>query len=364
MAARSTSATRRRSSTTPARTRSAPPASWRSRRSWRAATGSGWSGCEAPRAPAETLTAVHPPRYVRGIEELCAARRRRDRRRHARRRGLLRGGAARGRRRLRARRPAAAAARRRPGFCALRPPGHHAEPRARDGLLPVRQRRGRGAARARRARARARAGARLGRPPRQRHERDLPRLADGAVRLASTSGRSIPAPGRRATSGSGAGAGYTINLPVPAGAGDAALRLAARARRRAARARATRPSSILISAGFDAHRDDPLAGCRADRGRLRGARRARVRAPRRRAGGAGRRGARGRLRPARARRLDGGDAAGADGAGSAGARSDVPLVPEARAAAARLAEHWPALAASEQALSRAFAGRRIRCPGS
>ena len=50
--------------------------------------------------------------------------------------------------------------------------------------------------------------------------------------------------------------------PCPAGVGRRGYVLARRARRRAARRARTRPSSSLISAGFDAHRDDPLAGCR------------------------------------------------------------------------------------------------------
>ena len=57
-----------------------------------------------------------------------------------------------------------------------------------------------------------------------------------------------------------AGEGYTINLPVPPGAGDEQFtslveHVVARA------ARAWEAELILISAGYDAHRDDPLAGC-------------------------------------------------------------------------------------------------------
>jgi acetoin utilization deacetylase AcuC-like enzyme len=60
--------------------------------------------------------------------------------------------------------------------------------------------------------------------------------------------------------GSGDGVGYTVNLPVPAGAGDevfcslvdhVAVPLA----------RAFEPQLILISAGYDAHLDDPLGQC-------------------------------------------------------------------------------------------------------
>ena len=60
--------------------------------------------------------------------------------------------------------------------------------------------------------------------------------------------------------GSGEGTGFSLNLPVPGGSGEEAFRslvehVAAPA------ARAFRPDLILISAGFDAHRDDPVGGC-------------------------------------------------------------------------------------------------------
>ena len=60
--------------------------------------------------------------------------------------------------------------------------------------------------------------------------------------------------------GSDAGAGATVNLPVPSGSGDETfcslvehviVPLLA----------AYEPGLVLISAGFDAHADDPLAGC-------------------------------------------------------------------------------------------------------
>ena len=61
--------------------------------------------------------------------------------------------------------------------------------------------------------------------------------------------------------GAGAGRGATVNVPLPAGVGDAGFRrvyadvLTPLAER-------FRPELILISAGFDAHWDDPLAGLR------------------------------------------------------------------------------------------------------
>ena len=69
-----------------------------------------------------------------------------------------------------------------------------------------------------------------------------------------------PGSGRASELGRGRGEGYTVNLPVPPGSGDdtfvslvrdVALPLA----------RSYRPQLVLVSAGFDAHADDPLADC-------------------------------------------------------------------------------------------------------
>jgi acetoin utilization deacetylase AcuC-like enzyme len=69
-----------------------------------------------------------------------------------------------------------------------------------------------------------------------------------------------PGTGAVSDCGSGAGEGYTVNLPVPGGTGDdlwcslvehVAVPLAGD----------YEPQLVLVSAGFDAHADDPLAGC-------------------------------------------------------------------------------------------------------
>jgi len=69
-----------------------------------------------------------------------------------------------------------------------------------------------------------------------------------------------PGTGPAADVGSGEGRGFTVNLPVPPGAGDrvfcslvdgVVVPLA----------RSFEPQLVLISAGYDAHRDDPLAQC-------------------------------------------------------------------------------------------------------
>ncbi len=68
-----------------------------------------------------------------------------------------------------------------------------------------------------------------------------------------------PFTGSAEEQGSGAGLGFTVNLPLPAGTGDVGYELAY----------STRvipvlddfePEAILVSAGFDAHHLDPLAG--------------------------------------------------------------------------------------------------------
>ncbi len=58
--------------------------------------------------------------------------------------------------------------------------------------------------------------------------------------------------------GRGEGAGYTLNVPMPAGAGDSEFGAAFRDLLLPV-AREFAPQFVLVSAGFDAHRDDPLA---------------------------------------------------------------------------------------------------------
>ena len=69
-----------------------------------------------------------------------------------------------------------------------------------------------------------------------------------------------PGSGAAAERGTGAGAGATINLPVPAGSGDAVF-TSLLAHVLAPAATRYEPELILVSAGFDAHARDPLAGC-------------------------------------------------------------------------------------------------------
>ena len=70
-----------------------------------------------------------------------------------------------------------------------------------------------------------------------------------------------PGTGDRRERGRGKGVDCTLNAPLPAGSGDAEYIDVFRDQLRPALDR-FRPEAILISAGFDAHRDDPLAGMR------------------------------------------------------------------------------------------------------
>ena len=67
-----------------------------------------------------------------------------------------------------------------------------------------------------------------------------------------------PGTGRATESGTGAGEGFTINVPMEAGEGDDDYR-AVFQKVLVPAADAFKPELVIISAGFDAHRDDPLA---------------------------------------------------------------------------------------------------------
>ncbi len=72
-----------------------------------------------------------------------------------------------------------------------------------------------------------------------------------------------PGTGAASFTGVGAGEGHTINLPVPPGSGpDEFLALVEHIV--APVAREFRPGLLIVSAGYDAHRADPLASCLLD----------------------------------------------------------------------------------------------------
>ena len=67
-----------------------------------------------------------------------------------------------------------------------------------------------------------------------------------------------PGTGRESERGRGAGEGYTINVPMEAGEGDDEYR-AIFHKVLVPAAEQFKPELVIISAGFDAHKDDPLA---------------------------------------------------------------------------------------------------------
>ncbi len=83
---------------------------------------------------------------------------------------------------------------------------------------------------------------------------------DPSVLYLSTHQRGIyPGTGAAEERGRGAGEGATVNIPLPAGAGDAAFQRIAQAIITPIADR-FRPEMLIVSAGFDAHWRDPLAG--------------------------------------------------------------------------------------------------------
>jgi acetoin utilization deacetylase AcuC-like enzyme len=150
------------------------------------------------------------------------------------------------------------------GFCGLRPPGHHAEPSRAMGFCLFNNV----------AVAARHALDSLGLSRVFVFDWDVHHgngtndifHSDPAVLFASIHQSPLyPGTGPLSDVGSGPGEGYSINLPVPPGSGeDVWLPLLAHVVVPAARA--FEPELILVSAGFDAHRDDPLADCRLETG--------------------------------------------------------------------------------------------------
>jgi acetoin utilization deacetylase AcuC-like enzyme len=220
----------------------------------------GWERREAPRASEEELMLIHPREHVERIRELCRSGGAIDADTYAGEasyeaalraaggacemtRALLRGEAS-------------------AGFCAVRPPGHHAEPSHAMGFCLFDNI----------AVAAALAIAELGVERVFILDWDVHHgngTAEAFRRRADVLFASIhqggifPGTGALADAGSGPGEGYTINLPVPAGSEeDVWLSLLEHVILPAAEE--FRPQLVLVSAGFDAHRDDPLAECRLE----------------------------------------------------------------------------------------------------
>ena len=146
-------------------------------------------------------------------------------------------------------------------FALVRPPGHHAEPDRAMGFCVFNN------AAIAAAAARAQFGC----------ERIL--LVDWDVHHGNGSQRAFwtrpdvlyfsthrappfyPRTGRLEEVGEGLGRGYTVNLPLPAGTGDDDF-VALYQALLVPIAADFRPDLVVVSAGFDAHRDDPLGGMR------------------------------------------------------------------------------------------------------
>jgi acetoin utilization deacetylase AcuC-like enzyme len=226
----------------------------------------GWCGYERVESPAcdpKLLTAVHPGRYVTAIREMSQAGGARvdadtvvsagswEAARHAA------GGAV-----ALAERVVSGAAP--TGFSIHRPPGHHAEPDRAMGFCLFNN-----VAVAARFALDHLGLARVMIVDYDVHHgngtnaifHDDPRVLFVSIHQSPL----YPGTGPLADVGSGRGEGYCVNLPVAPGAGDAefcglvsgvAVPLA----------RAFAPQLLLISAGFDAAADDPLANCRVTPG--------------------------------------------------------------------------------------------------
>jgi acetoin utilization deacetylase AcuC-like enzyme len=241
-----------------------PDAPERLRAIERAMAARDWLGCErrqAPAAPEERLRLVHSERQVRAVAELAASGG-----------GAIDADTYVGEASYRAALHAAGGAcelarallagEDRAGFCAVRPSGHHAEPERSMGFclfnnvaiaaeLAIREL---GAGRVFVLDWDVHHGNGTVEAFRRRDDVLVAGLHQAGI---------YPGGGAISDAGSGPGEGYTINLPVPAGS-DEELWLSLLEHILVPVLHAFRPDLILISAGFDAHRDDPLGGCRLE----------------------------------------------------------------------------------------------------
>jgi acetoin utilization deacetylase AcuC-like enzyme len=223
-----------------------------------------WLGVERVEAPAadrEALERVHPGEYVASIEDFAA-----------RGGGMIdhdtvasagsfeaavhaAGGAVEATERLLAGSAGAA-------FCAMRPPGHHAEHTRAMGFCLFNN----AAVAAEHAIQALDAERVLILDWDVHHGNGTEEIfaASAEVLYASIHQWPLyPGTGAAEFTGVGAGEGHTINLPVPPGAGpDEFLALVEHVV--APAARDFRPGLLIVSAGYDAHRADPLASCLLD----------------------------------------------------------------------------------------------------
>ncbi len=216
----------------------------------------GWEVREAPRAADEQLLAVHPREYVELVREVCARSAAFDADTPTSPGSLeaavrAAGGAC-------ALVEALLGGGEQTGFSCLRPPGHHAEfSRAMGFCLFATV-----AVAARHALDSLGAERVLVLDWDVHHGNGTNTIFHDSPEVLFASIHQYPFwPGSGALTdvGEGEGEGYSMNLPVPAGTGEPAF-LSLIEHVVAPAARAYRPDLILISAGYDAHRHDPLAG--------------------------------------------------------------------------------------------------------
>jgi acetoin utilization deacetylase AcuC-like enzyme len=218
----------------------------------------GWERCEAPAASKADLELVHTPDHVRHVRELCRSGG-----------GAIDADTYAGPASFEAALRAAGAAcemtrsllagEARTGFCMVRPAGHHAEPGRAMGFCLFDN-----VAIAAQSAIRELGVERVLVVDWDVHHGNgtVAAFRDRAdVLVAGIHQRGIyPGTGSRGDAGSGPGEGFTIDLPVPGGSGEDVW-LALLEERIEPAALDFRPQLILVSAGFDAHRDDPLATC-------------------------------------------------------------------------------------------------------
>ena len=229
-----------------------------------ALTGAGWPGLErieAPAATREQLARVHAEAHIDAVERLCADGG-----------GMIdidtvasqdsyeaalhsAGGAAFAAEALiGAEAPFA--------FCGLRPPGHHAEHDRAMGFCLFNN------AAVAAAHALAACGADrvliLDWDVHHGNGTEATFAASSTVLYTSIHQSPLyPGTGAAEFSGTGAGEGYTVNLPVAPGAGSEEF-LALVQHLVCPLGREFAPDLIVVSAGYDAHREDPLASCLVD----------------------------------------------------------------------------------------------------
>ena len=218
-----------------------------------------WERREAPAASIEQLELVHTPRHIREVEQLCAAGG-----------GALDADTFVGERSFEAARRAAGATcamtralvagEARLGFCAARPSGHHAEADRAMGFCLFNN------VAVAAALAIAELGARrvfiLDWDVHHGNGTAAAFYSRAEVLFASIHQMPLyPGTGALHETGAGEGEGYTINLPVPPGSTEE-LWLSLLEHVVLPAARAFEPDLLLVSAGFDGHASDPLAGCR------------------------------------------------------------------------------------------------------